>query len=83
MSSTTTSHNRVDPNIKRDAEQIIKDMGLTISDAHELFYRQIIAHQGLPFELRVPNKETIQAMQEAKSGAGKKYSSVQEMLDDL
>ncbi|EFI35783.1 RelB antitoxin [Desulfonatronospira thiodismutans ASO3-1] len=49
MSSTTTSHNRVDPNIKRDADQIIKDMGITISDAHELFYRQIIANQGLPF----------------------------------
>ncbi len=83
MSSTATRYDRMDPSIKRDAEQIIKDMGLTISDAHELFYRQIIAHQGLPFELRVPNKETIQAMQEAKDGTGKQYSSVQEMFDDL
>ncbi len=82
MSSTATSHG-VDPSIKRDAEQIIKEMGMTISDAHELFYRQIIAHQGLPFELHVPNKETIQAMQEARDGKGKKYSSVQEMFDDL
>ncbi len=82
MPKTATTHVRMDPQIKEEAESIIKNMGLTISAAHELFYRQIIAHQGIPFELRVPTKETLQSMEDARKGLGKKYTSVQEMLDD-
>ncbi len=48
-----------------------------------MFYRQIIAHQGIPFDLRIPNKDTLNAMQDARDGKGKKYDSVKEMLDDL
>ncbi len=83
MPKTATTHARMDPAIKRDAEQIIKDMGLSISAAHELFYRQIIAQQGIPFELRVPRKETVQSMEEARQGTGKKYETVQDMLADI
>ncbi len=83
MPKTATTHARMDPKIKQEAERIIKDMGLSISAAHELFYRQIIAHQGIPFEMRVPNKGTLQSMQEAREGVGKKYKTVQDMLDDM
>ncbi len=83
MAKTATTHARMDPKIKREAERIIKDMGLSISAAHEMFYRQIIAHQGLPFDLRVPNRDTLAALEEARQGTGKSYSTVQDMLDDL
>ncbi len=58
-------------------------MGLSISAAHALFYRQIIAQQGIPFELRVPRRETIQSMEEARQGMGEKYETVQDMLADI
>ncbi len=83
MPKTATTHARMDPVIKKDAEKIIKSMGLSISAAHDLFYRQIIAQQGIPFELRVPRRETVQAMEEARQGAGKKYETVQDMLADI
>ncbi len=83
MAKTATTHARMDPKIKLEAERIIKDMGLSISAAHEMFYRQIIAHQGLPFDLRIPNRETLEALEEARQGTGKRYSTVQDMLDDL
>jgi len=83
MAKTATTHARMDPKIKREAERIIKDMGLSISAAHEMFYRQIIAHQGIPFDLRIPNRETLEALDEARQGTGKRYSTVQDMLDDL
>ena len=83
MAKSATTHARMDPDIKQEAERIIKGTGLTISAAHELFYRQIIAHQGIPFELRVPKIETSQAMDEARRGEGKSYTSVQELFDDL
>jgi len=83
MAKTATTHARMDPDIKQEAERIIKGTGLTVSAAHELFYRQIIAHQGIPLELRVPRQETLQAMEEARRGEGQSYPSVQELLDDL
>ncbi|MCF8107701.1 MAG: type II toxin-antitoxin system RelB/DinJ family antitoxin [Desulfohalobiaceae bacterium] len=81
MPKIATTHARMDPEIKQEAERIIKSTGLSISAAHELFYRQIIAHQGIPFELRIPNRDTRQAMDEARSGMGKKYDTVQDMFD--
>ena len=47
------------------------------------FYRQIIAHQGIPFDLHLPNKDTLQAMRDARDGKGKRYDSVEKMFEDL
>lgn len=45
-------------------------LGLSLSEVISLYMRQIIAHRGLPFELRLPNAETRQAMQELDNGDG-------------
>jgi len=83
MSKTAATHTRMDPEIKREAERIIKNTGLSVSAAQELFYRQIIAHQSIPFDLRVPSEETVQSMREAREGIGRKYETVQDMFEDL
>ncbi len=82
MARTATTHARVTPEIKENAEAILKELGISISSAYELFYRQIIAHHGLPFDARIPTIETIQAMQDARNGKGKRYDSVSSMLKD-
>ena len=53
---------RIEPDIKHNAEEILKNLGLTNSQAIGLFYKQIIFNQGLPFDLKVPNEETQEAM---------------------
>jgi len=83
MAKTAMTHTRITPEVKTEAERIIKGLGLSISAAHELFYRQIITHKGLPFDLRILNEDTIQAMDEARKGIGKKYDSVADMFDDM
>jgi DNA-damage-inducible protein J len=83
MAKTAMTHARLTPEVKRQAETILKKLGISISTAQEVFYRQIIANQGLPFDLRLPNAKTIQAMEEARQGKGKKYSSVKELWNDL
>jgi len=82
MPKTATTHVRLTPEVKEQAENILKELGISISAAHELFYRQIITHQGIPFELRVIKKETIQAMRDARNGKGKKYNTVEKMFAD-
>ena len=76
-------HARLTPEIKKEAESILKELGISVSAAHELFYRQIIVNQGLPFELRVMKKETIHAMNDARNGKGEKYDSVNDIFEDL
>jgi len=83
MAKTAMTHARLTPEIKEQAEAILKELGISISTAYEMFYRQIIAHQGIPFDLHIPNQDTLQAMRDARDGKGKKYDSVDEMFEDL
>jgi len=82
MAKTAMTHARLTPEVKRQAEIILKELGISISAAQEIFYRQIIANQGIPFDLRLPNAKTIRAMEDARKGKGKKYGSVKELFSD-
>jgi DNA-damage-inducible protein J len=83
MAKTAMTHARLTPEVKRQAEIILKNLGISISAAQEIFYRQIIAHHGIPFDVRLPNHQTIRAMEEARVGKGKKYATVKELFSDL
>ena len=79
---------RVDENVKKEAETLFKKMGLNMSTAMNLFLKKCILEQGIPFELKVPNRETRKAMQETEdilSGKIEKkgYNSAEELFEDL
>jgi len=80
---TATARALLDPEIKKQAEGILQDLGLSVSKSFELFYRQVIAQHGLPFELQVPNKKTMRAIENSRQGKGKTFSSTRELFDDL
>jgi len=68
MSKTETVRARVEPGLKRDAEAVLKKIGLTPSEAITLFLTQVKLANGLPFPLRIPNRRTRQAIREARTG---------------
>ena len=70
------------PGAKEKAKSILKELGIPFSAAHELFYRQIVAHRGLPFDVRIPNLKTVEAMQDARNGKGKRYDDVTSLFED-
>jgi DNA-damage-inducible protein J len=82
-SKTASARALIEPHIKKEAEAILKDLGLSVSKSFELYYRQIIAHRGLPFELQIPNKKTMQAIENSRQGKGKPFSSAEDLFDDL
>ncbi len=82
-SKTATARALLDPEVKKKAEKILKDLGLSVSKSFELYYRQVIAQHGLPFELHVPNEKTMKAIENSRQGRGKRFSSTQELFDDL
>jgi DNA-damage-inducible protein J len=80
---TATARALLDPEVKEQAEAILKELGLSVSKSFELFYRQVIAQRGLPFELQVPNEKTMKAIENSRQGKGKTFTSPQELFDDL
>ena len=85
MSTTKTSTARalLDPELKKQAEAILQELGLSVSKSIDLFYRQVIAQRGLPFELHVPNEKTRKAIEDSRQGKGKRFYTAQELFDDL
>jgi len=71
---------RVDKRLKARAEKVLSRVGITTTDAITMLLHQIVLRQGLPFEARVPNEETIAAMAELDRGAGEKFDGTAEAL---
>lgn len=44
---------RVDDTLKHEAENIFSELGLSMSAATNVFYRQVVRYGGIPFELRI------------------------------
>ena len=80
---TSTARALLDPEVKRRAEAILRELGLSVSNAFELFYRQVIAHRGLPFDLQIPNETTMKAIHRSRDGKGKSFSSPEDLFEDL
>jgi len=52
----TTIHIRVDRDVKNDADKLFRNMGLSISSAVNMFFRQALAEQAIPFQPKVGQK---------------------------
>jgi DNA-damage-inducible protein J len=90
MLKTANLHVHIDPEIKSSAEELFSSLGVTISDAITMFFRQSLTEKDLPFEFHEPryNAETEAAIQEARDiRAGKvyakSYSTLAEFYADL
>lgn len=57
MAKTETVHTRVTHEIKKQADEIFLRLGLTTSQAIMLFLTAVVNHNGMPFELTVPEEE--------------------------
>jgi DNA-damage-inducible protein J len=50
---------RTTPRLKHEAEKVLDNLGLTPSEAINLFYRQVCLRRGLPFAVEIPNDTTV------------------------
>ena len=56
---TANLYARVEPDIKEQAEAILSTLGIPASNAINMFYRQIILQQGLPFDVKISRKHPL------------------------
>ncbi|HEX5325664.1 MAG TPA: type II toxin-antitoxin system RelB/DinJ family antitoxin, partial [Acetobacteraceae bacterium] len=62
---------------------VLDAMGLSVSDAIRMLLIRIAAEKALPFEVKVPNAVTVQAMNEIERGKGKRFDSTAALFKDL
>ena len=86
MGAVTTSI-KVDPAVKAESQALFERLGLSWSTAINLFLRQAIREQAIPFRIGEPayNEETLRTIREARQGINVRgpYDSVEEFIADL
>lgn len=80
---TGTINVRIDECVKQNVSKVFERVGLSHTEAVRLFYTQVFLNQGLPFEVKIPNLETIEAMKESDAGGLKAYDSASQMFGDI
>jgi DNA-damage-inducible protein J len=54
MARTSNIFARVEPGVKEQAEEVLEKLGIPMSNAIDVFLRQVIYQQGIPFEMKLP-----------------------------
>ena len=83
---TSMLHIRVDDDIKEQATVALTAMGLSMSDAVRLFLRRVVIDQAFPIELKVPNAETLAAMNESRAMSAQRrarFATADKLFADL
>ena len=57
---TANLYARIEPDLKEQAEAILASLGVTSSNAITMFYKQIVLHRGLPFDVTLPSGVVIE-----------------------
>ncbi len=84
--ATTMVHVRIDEQVKREATEALEKMGLSVSDAVRMLLVRVAAEKRLPFEVRVPNVETLAAIEEAEEVIRERrtrFQSADDLIYDL
>lgn len=81
---------RMDEDLKKQADTLFNELGLNLSTAFNVFVRQAVREQAIPFVIskRQPNAETLAAIEEVQkmktnSTTCKSYSDVSQMMEEL
>lgn len=67
MSAKIQTSLRLDANKLAEAKQILSQLGLNFSEAVNIFASLIVAKQGLPFDVTLPNEATKSAMRDVRA----------------
>ena len=84
MAKNTNINVRTTVDVKKRAEVILNDLGLNLSSAVNLFLKQVINYRGIPFDLRLPNKATLKAMNDVDNRRDlESADTVEEMFEKI
>ena len=68
MAKDATVRARIEPKLKAEVERLFEQLGISTTEAINLFYRQVKLRKGLPFAVVVPNKTTKKVLEDTDAG---------------
>ena len=76
---------RIDDDLKKEAEELCKELGLNMTTAVTIFFKKMCREQRLPFEVSMYNSDTVMAMDNTLKGIhlSKEFQSVNELFKNL
>ncbi len=90
MPKTDTLNIRIEPELKKEVEAILSDLGMNIADAVTIFLKQVVITDSIPFIIKRPkfNKNTLEAIEEANKIMEhpedyKSYNNIYEMIEEI
>lgn len=70
MARTAMINARTEQELKKEVEGILKTLGLSTTEAINIFFRQVKLRRGLPFPVEIPNEETMRTFRDSEKGKG-------------
>jgi len=70
MAKTALISARTERDMKEEVEVILKALGLSTTEAINIFFRQVKMRKGLPFPVESPNEETLKTFRDSEAGKG-------------
>jgi DNA-damage-inducible protein J len=75
---------RTEPKLKKDVEIIFERLGISSTEAINLFYTQVRLKKGIPFEIKIPNKATLKAFKDSENRKNiKSFNNINDLLKEL
>ncbi|MBC8588988.1 type II toxin-antitoxin system RelB/DinJ family antitoxin [Paratissierella segnis] len=59
MSKTTNLYVRLEPELKEQAELVLGKLGIPMSNAVNMFLKQIVMQRGIPFDIKLPTRKPV------------------------
>lgn len=70
MARTAMINARTEQELKKEVEGILKTLGLSTTEAINIFFRQVKLRRGLPFPVEIPNEGTMRTFRDSEKGKG-------------
>ncbi|MDI6615153.1 MAG: type II toxin-antitoxin system RelB/DinJ family antitoxin [Syntrophaceae bacterium] len=84
MARTAMINARTERELKKEVEEILQDLGISTTEAINIFFRQVKLRRGLPFPVEIPNEATLKVFKDSEEGKGlEECKDADDMFDKL
>ena len=83
MAKSAMIRARTEPGLKAEVEKIFHKLGISCSEAINLFFRQVTLKKAIPFDIALPNKATLKAIRDAEKGRVIKAKDAKDLYKKL
>ena len=84
MKKSATVRARIEADLKKEVESLFKELGMSTTEAINIFYKQVKLRRGLPFEVCIPNELTEKTLKETEEGKNlTRYKDAEDMFNNL